>query len=342
MITKECVLVVGKFYVEGWAVHIAQTLEDFGFEIVRLDPRPTLIDGGGNFGKFSNALYDIYLRSPNYEKAFAKKLLRVTEDKNVKLVIVCHDFLTPRQVKALKQHTLAKVVMWFPDAVLNFGKSMFLVSDYDAIYFKDTYLVSKIKDDYGIDAHYLPECCNPLVHRPVQLTSADLLKYGCDITTAGNFNAPRMAILSHLLNYRIKVWGPPVPHWADDKEVLKLSQREFVAYEEKAKAFLGSKIVLNSIHLSEINGINVRTFEIAATGAFQLASYKKDLELLFDVDKEIITFKNIGELKEKIAHYLNKEDERKRIGELAMNRVLREHTYAIRLKRMLSELKLRD
>ena len=106
---------------------------------------------------------------------------------------------------------------------------------------------------------------------------------------------------------------------------------------EKAKAFSAAKVVLNNLHPTEINGLNKRSFEIAACGGFQITNYRPCTAELFDIGKEIICYNSFGELKEKLDYYLDErnEDERKDIIAAGHNRVLNEHTYSHRFNRIL-------
>ena len=53
--------------------------------------------------------------------------------------------------------------------------------------------------------------------------------------------------------------------------------------------------------------------------------------------KEIVTYKNIPELLERIQYYLAHETEREAIREMGHKRSLREHTYQMRLARIFAE-----
>ena len=57
---------------------------------------------------------------------------------------------------------------------------------------------------------------------------------------------------------------------------------------------------------------------------------------LFELEKELITFQDATELKEKITYYLQHPQERAEVARRSRERVLREHTYQHRLKEMLS------
>jgi spore maturation protein CgeB len=82
--------------------------------------------------------------------------------------------------------------------------------------------------------------------------------------------------------------------------------------------------------------LNPRTFELASAGAFQLVDERSLLSELFEPDREIITFKNEKELRDKITYYLNHPDDRKVIAERARQRILAEHTYEKRMSDMLN------
>jgi spore maturation protein CgeB len=100
---------------------------------------------------------------------------------------------------------------------------------------------------------------------------------------------------------------------------------------EKAKAFLAAKIVLNTLHYAEIEGVNCRVFETAGCGAFQITDWKPALLDLFEPDREIVTFRTRAELKDKVDYYLQHPDQRERIARAGHIRAHRDHTYAQRL-----------
>ncbi|HUI40761.1 MAG TPA: glycosyltransferase, partial [Terriglobia bacterium] len=112
----------------------------------------------------------------------------------------------------------------------------------------------------------------------------------------------------------------------------------YVAEIEKSKAFTGAKIVLNTMHFGEIEGVNCRLFEAAGCGAFQIADWKPGLAEHFEPECEVVTFHSRDELREKVDYYLAHPDERRAIADRAYLRAHREHTYERRLARMLQRL----
>lgn len=336
------ILVVGKFYTEGFALHIAETLSDMGHQVSRFEPGAkyqTQNNWLNNYlFKFSRAFFEIYSQTSTYIKTETKKLLKAIEENQPSLIFCCHDFLNPFQIKTIRQKYDSKIILWYPDHIGLFKKGMFLASDYNHIYFKDPYIVRMLKAEYGLEhISYLPECCNPKYHKPVSLSKKDIEMYACEITTAGNMHSSRAALFRILSNYDCKIWGNPAPLWLDTTSIKNMIQNKFVANEEKSKAFSAAKIVINSLQPGEIESINVRTFEIAAAAGFQLIPYRPAVESLFVIGEEIITYSNVIELKELIDYYIHENEIRLRIARKASERALKEHTYRDRLSLILED-----
>lgn len=78
----------------------------------------------------------------------------------------------------------------------------------------------------------------------------------------------------------------------------------------------------------------MRTFEIPGCGAFQLVD-KVDPSW-FKIGKEVVVFRDLGDLKKKIRYYLRNERERQAIAQAGYKRAHREHTYEKRFKQLLA------
>ncbi len=98
-----------------------------------------------------------------------------------------------------------------------------------------------------------------------------------------------------------------------------------------------SKIVLN-IH-GDIAGDyagNVRLFEATGVGSCLLTDDKKNLNELFDVNKEIVVYNGNDDCIEKIKWLLENEDERSRIAKSGQQRTLSSHTVEERCKMIIN------
>jgi spore maturation protein CgeB len=227
--------------------------------------------------------------------------------------------------------------MWYPDHLANFGKAHFMTAPYDGLFFKDPYIVHALSDVLASAVHYLPECFNPDRHRlpDGEIIGAD---YACDVTTAGNSHSWRVALFNQLGEYDVKLWGAPPPLWMPQGAVAAMHQGRPVLNEDKARAFLGAKVVLNNLHYGEVLGVNVRTFEAAGIGAFQLVDWRPGMAQLFEDGKELVTFRDVADLKRLLDLYLPQADERQAIAAAGKRRAHAEHTYRHRLELLLATL----
>ena len=334
------ILIIGKFSADQFGYHISDTLRDMGHQTIEFEPTlkykyysSTLLR---RIDQISNSLANEFINIEAFRSIRKKRLNKILTENKIDFIIVTHDFLYPDETKLLKDMTKSPLILWFPDAIINFNKAMFIVSGYDFLFFKDPYIVLTLRNDYDIkNVFYLPECCNPKYHKPIPLSTKDYEEYKSEITTFGNPHALRMYFFRRLKEYNVRIWGYIPPIWIKNMDYKKLFTGKYVVYEEKAKAVLSSKIVINSLHPAEIVGINARAFEVAGIGGFQMIHWRPGLSQFFDDQKEIVTFKSFNELKRKIDYYLDNENERKKIAECGQRRAHIEHTYQLRIQLML-------
>jgi spore maturation protein CgeB len=290
--------------------------------------------------RYQRAFWSVTVRAlPAVERRRHKNLVRAAREFDPDLILLTYGTVPPATVKEMRLASRAKIAVWYPDHLANLCRQYLLAAELDAWFFKDPYMVRVFRDKLGIDAHYLPEACNPLWHHRVELTPTDRQKYGCDLTTASQMYYYRAKMLEIFKDYDLKIWGKNYPSWLNSP----LRDRwtgVYVAEEEKAKAFNSAKIVLNTMHYAEIEGVNCRLFEVSGCGAFQVADWKPALPELFEPEREIVTFRTWHELKEKVDYYLARPEERSRIADCAYARAHREHTYEIRLRKMFEILGL--
>jgi spore maturation protein CgeB len=338
------IAIVGKFYTEGFGLHIEEALEDMGHSSIRIDPEVAFLQYnflGKRIKNINKTLYQqVFSKIPSVRNKKSKEIYKSIKQENIDLTLVLHDFLTTNEVSEIKKITKSPVVLWFPDAISNFQKSMFFIAGYDYLFFSDKYIVNKLKSELDLNTHYLPQCFSTFKHQKVTLTDADAATYNCDITNAGNLYPSRAALYKHLTKYNFKMWGYPPAIWLKVPELDQIIMDKSVFNEEKSKVFLAAKIVLNNLHPAVIDGVNKRTFEIPACGGFQITSYRDATNELFEVGKEIVCYENLNDLKEKIEYYLNPTNERERlaIAEAGYKRAQKEHSYQHRIKQMLNTI----
>jgi len=181
--------------------------------------------------------------------------------------------------------------------------------------------------------HYLPEACNPRVHRPIAAGPKDRAPYGCDVMIAGTLYYYRQEILLQLSEFDLKVWGLK-PDWLDYRLGIPYPGREAL-FDDKARAVAGARICLNAMHYGEVNGLNCRAFEIAGCGGFQLITAVPVLAEHFRIGEEIVEFRSVAELQELIRFYLAHPELAAEIARKGQERAHREHTYERRLSEII-------
>jgi spore maturation protein CgeB len=109
-------------------------------------------------------------------------------------------------------------------------------------------------------------------------------------------------------------------------------KKEEVSYlEQMPKVFKLSKINLNMTFKGIITGIPLRAFDIMGAGGFLLSSYQLELEKHFELDKDLVVYYNMKDMKEKIKYYIEHENERKDIALRGYMKVKNNHAMASKL-----------
>lgn len=312
--------------------HVFLTLRAMGHEVLyfsihdRLDLHP-------GFNRYMHAALRMLVREP--ERLRERRFVNAIGDYRPDIVLVLlGDKLSPKTVERVRGIHRGPIVCWCQDALTNMGRQYLIGARYDIIFVKDHYMVDFLRNMAGHPAVcYLPEACNPEFHRSIPDTEEGDRRYQSDICTFATLYYYRQAILEPLCKYDLKVWGD-VPDWL----INRIGSRHMGAgvYEdEKRKAVAGAKIVLNTLHYGEINGLNCRTFEVAGCGGFQLMTYSPAISQHFEIGKEVEVFRNKQELLDKIDYYLDRPEMRRRIAHAGQVRAYAEHTYEKRLSELL-------
>ena len=100
-----------------------------------------------------------------------------------------------------------------------------------------------------------------------------------------------------------------------------------------------AKMCLNRhIDAAEGHANNMRLYEATGVGTLLITDAKRNLAELFEPHEEVVTYSSEDELVEKIRHYLANDAERSKIARAGQERTLRDHTYAHRMRELVSIL----
>ena len=99
----------------------------------------------------------------------------------------------------------------------------------------------------------------------------------------------------------------------------------------------GSKINIYVTPRAIRSGVPLRVLEIMACQGFVLVNYQEDLAKEFEDGKELVMYRSLEEMVEKVQYYLEHEEERKQIAHAGYEKVLREYNYAAKLRKILEQ-----
>jgi hypothetical protein len=110
--------------------------------------------------------------------------------------------------------------------------------------------------------------------------------------------------------------------------------------EEMARIYRQSKIVVNIARDDFPQDANMRAFEAMAAGALLLTSLPTELaQIGFEDGVHFVGFRKEAEITPLVRRYLLEESARRRIAEVARDKVLREHSYDRRVETILELVK---
>ncbi len=237
-------------------------------------------------------------------------------------------------VVGIKDNSNAKVCMWNVDTRANIAewKHLFpLVKLCDYHFIVDTGIIhdwEKINPKTFCVHQGLQD---GLYDKPYNVSDNDRKKYSCDVSWAGNLDAPihkfRKSFIKVVENMgiRFKKWG------CEGKP--KLYGETFNIMTSLSKINLGLSAVQENT-----DSVSVRDYKIMGAGGFLLELNKKRIHNQFPSDI-FDTFNTPASLVMKIEHYLLQERVRKEIAERGYRWVRANATYTHRIKEMLDIMK---
>lgn len=192
---------------------------------------------------------------------------------------------------------------------------------------------AKSWEKLGVKSQVLPiSSVNPMLHKKINLKTSEKKEFGCGVCFIGTLNKDRQKILVNLSEFDLKIWGD-IPFSEKLDARLKPLYLGYAHDEKMVKIFNAAKIVLNFQPKDMNPGGNMRSFEIPGCCAFQLAN-SMDTSW-FVPGREIVLFKDLKDLREKIKYYLQHDMERIKIARSGYQKARKYHTYEKHFSKLL-------
>lgn len=250
--------------------------------------------------------------------------------------------LGPETIRAAKESG-AKTALWTSDYPLLIDVYLKLAPHYDEYFLSGTDVVEHHRAAGNARGRFLPFACLPSLHKPVELTEDDRRRFGCDVFFAGTPYPERVALLEALAGLGgvdLGLWGPGWQRVPASSPLRRFVRGGPLSSTDYVKAASACKIAFNhhgnpmAPQMEEL--CNSRVFELLGCGAFQMVDAKRDVKLLFESGRELVSFKDRDELLAQARRYLAAPDERAAVARRGREAALAKHTYRHRLTELLA------
>lgn len=179
---------------------------------------------------------------------------------------------------------------------------------------------------------------DPDFHQPIALPPDEARAYDCDLSFVGtllppNLYSERIAALEALRDFDLGIWSVH-----DVPDSLKRFVRGKALGAQMFRVLSGARISLNTHGDFMRYGGNMRLFECAALGAFQLVDDRPAAREWFTPDEHLVIYTSLDDLRDKVRYYSAHPEERQRIAAQARAYVLAHHTYEVRMQGLVERL----
>lgn len=214
----------------------------------------------------------------------------------------------------------------------------------DAIPHYDCFFDTKQSWDNGLGSRpgpknrvFIPHGYDPEIHRPLELSQADLEQFGCDVSFIATHSPRKEQMLRELIaikpDLNLCIWGN---QWHEKNQTSTL--KKYLAGPAIEGSFYAKGLKASRINLAVMGvkpGVEdtttTRTYEIPACGGFMLHERNDEVLGLFEEDKEIACFSGAAELAQKIEYYLAHPEERDQIAAAGYARCVPAYSYDNRM-----------
>lgn len=273
--------------------------------------------------------------------------IRITIELKPDFILYTKNELPVEVFYELKKHT--KVIQWYPDPVIPHWLPAYVKAS-DIFFTMSEGLVDEFRK-LNRRSFWLSQAFEPSFFEVSQLTSEDVKRYSADVTFVGNLGSKKQYLsrresLRKVISagFRLKWWGPKIPRKLSTVPLIlgRLGRSyggKFIWGKEYAKIARLSKIFLAFDSMPHIRkSMSARMYTAVGCRAFYMCQYVEGIEKVLEPDKEIVIFHSDDEMIDKIRFYLQKDNLRKKIAEAGQRRVLKYHTYQVRIKEMLKKI----
>ena len=331
------ILLVGHSLLSPWTGYTHRALKRLGHSVEQLYCTSLLLDRltlsgdkdpaaqGSEPGKKSQGLRERWHRWRDRRLIAAARAFRPEL-----ILVLWGNTLSPDLLHSLKKESGARMATWWVDYPFR-HRAEKLIPLYDFFFIFDRSYIPAIQKQGAQNVRFLPCACDESVYYPRRLTRREEARYMSDVAWVAWYYPDRGRIAQALEGVDLKIWGR---NWPGD-----LAEDRFVKDTVAAKIYSATKIGLNShSDQSRQGGLNTRSFELLAAGAFELTDAVEGMEELLEPGRDLAVYRSPEEARDLARHYLKNPGERQRMARAGRERVLSQHTYLHRMKALMKEI----
>jgi spore maturation protein CgeB len=216
-----------------------------------------------------------------------------------------------------------------------------VLREYSTVWMWERTLLQRLKED-RVAAEFLPFGVDPELFRP-QAASESLLCEDCgrehDVVFVGTYTRSRLSELARVRQHSVAIWGNSWPKiW---KSPLTHRSHAPVYGNAVARIYGAAPISLNVLNAESLEGHNMRTFEVPASGGVMLARYTLAQAEFFPENEAAAYYRSPDEIDSKIEWLLGDAALRERIRRNGVQ-LAASHTYDHRAAEVLRHEGLLD
>jgi spore maturation protein CgeB len=334
-VSNKRVLVIGATHKGALPESYASAFERLGMEVFRFDDDRALFRATG------------FARNRWLRRAFRpllwwelnRALLEIAETVRPGLIFAVRaTFLEPETIAQVRKLTGVPFVNHYPDnpyigVSLTPGEAstqrhdlIHALREYSTVLMWERSLLRRLRED-GVATEYLPFGVDPELFHP-QAATEPLICHSCgkrhQIVFVGTSTHARKREIAGIRKHSVAIWGNG---WAG-KWASALRHRVHAPVYADALAHIhaAADISLNVLNKESLDGHNMRTFEVPASGGVMLARYTHVQSEFFPENEAAAYYRSPEELDEKIDWLLSDAALRERIRANAIM-LAASHTY---------------
>ncbi|WP_028562167.1 CgeB family protein [Paenibacillus pinihumi] len=251
------------------------------------------------------------------------------------------------QIDAIRALNI-KTMIWFVDDPYSSEDSIKIAPHYDIVLTHELGAVDAYQQVSNGQVHYIPLAVHTDWFKPTRIEN----QYMSDVCFIGQGFWNRIELFDDLApslsSRRVIICGGLWDRLKNYELYGDAIRPGWMPVQETIRYYNSAKIVINLHRTTEAGSdnrntlqlsgrsINPRTYEISACATLQMVDIREDLNQYYKPGVEIETYASASELKDKIAYYLEHEDERLMIALRGLKRTLQSHTFSLRVQELLN------